>query len=401
MNFYEWILSKKTEKGGKGSGNFDHSGRPGLVGGSAPSNGRVSLGVEDVYSIGRIIRPFDDSEEVKAEYRRDVAKNVRAYIDKVGYKNLDDKTIRAMFVKKIDEIKSKYQTEEDAFKSDEMSNLFFINGKLKEEVDFRAKRDICNGSEDAEDLTDKDIWHNSHDNYFKPLPEELWHCTTDVESILVDGLKSRYERDASGTGLGGGEDDAICLTDREEYAKTIERSLHEMHMIYTGKLTPERMVELAKKGAGGVGHDWSGEFEDHIGSYMGKKPLQEYVDILNGKPYEHRVSFMGKSDIRPATEEERENLIHAFARSYMSARDHSGGLEDPMFMFNDVKAFKKLNPKNFKVLRLKPKNKKCQGHYVGHAEGEWRIYGGGAVDIDDEIDFFDPDDIDSIVGDVS
>ncbi len=48
---YNWAYDKKAAslKGGEGSGNFGHAGRPGEVGGSAPSSAGVIQKVQDVY----------------------------------------------------------------------------------------------------------------------------------------------------------------------------------------------------------------------------------------------------------------------------------------------------------------------------------------------------------------
>jgi hypothetical protein len=219
-----------TTKGGAGSGNFGHAGRPGEVGGSAPKDGiRTGTGGGDGGKTDDPLNLFGGGD------RKRIYKNVSSFLDKHPDITISD--IDTIMNNGIKLLKEKYPDENTMLDSDEMGDLWNIRHILRDEFEFRIRRDISSGKMTVEEAIEKggEFAVETNGSEWRPLPETLWHTTTNIDGIELEGLKSRYERGiTTGLGLGGGEDDVICLTDREDYAKTIERSLHEMHMIHNG-----------------------------------------------------------------------------------------------------------------------------------------------------------------------
>jgi len=290
------------------------------------------------------------------------------------------------------------ENSDKAFNSPEGSYLLIINRSLRREYEYRVKKLISSGKITVEEgvrLAGENVERPYGGARWVELPPKIFHTTTNLKGILETGLSSRRERNvARGVGLGGGEDDAICLTDNEEYAKNLERSLHEMYLVASGKLTVRKMVELARQGAGKVGRSWEAELAKMAKAVLGTDDLEEIINITEGRTPKSD-DLLGPK--RPYTPEEIEDITVQMAKAYMAARQEAGGFENPLFSFNDWDGFKQLDPKQFRTLCLKPKPG-ARGYYLGPAEGEWRIVGGDAVEIENAVAFYDPKDIDSIVG---
>lgn len=405
----------KTLKGGPGSGNHGHAGRPGKVGGSAPSKGGAGKSLDlyglngnyqgyiDYYSPGLppVRKQGIQDEEFFAqyrEYRSVLRKRVNEILDKNGL-TLTTADFRAEESKYLEEF-SKGKGDEK-WLTPEVDAIMEIEKMFRHEYEFRVKAAISRGDIEVEEGARLAGTEAEHPNYadWKLLPEESYHATVNSKAVQAQGLKSRKERGISGgEGLGGGEDETISLTDRQDYARTIERGLHEMSLAARGTLTVRKMFELAEQGAGGVGHDWSSRLGTFTKSIIGIDDRDKLIEIDEGKGIKHEWSVFNSIPDRPYTQDEIMGNRMQILKSYMAARSDQGGFENPMFMFNDWKKTAALDPAQFKVHVYKPANPRAKGTYLGPAEGEYRIVGGDAVKFVKAIDFFGPDDLDEIFG---
>lgn len=397
-------------KGGKGSGNFAHAGRPGHVGGSAPQSGEGSPSFDptlpsDYHALIERFAPnhglsgmINDPAEYKRLYKL-VDAHVFPYLDRVGIR-----VTRHQLEKPFSDALNQVWAEKgDHYIGPETEILLAIEREMRHEHDFRVRQAVCLGEIEPEEA-DEYSYEAAHPNgVWRLLPAETFHATVNSAAVKAQGLKSRRERGSSGgEGLGGGEDEVVCLTDRADYAKTIERGLHEMSLCARGTLNVRKMVDLAQSGAGGVGHDWSGRLQSFIKTIEGKDDLQEFIDIDEGHGIKHDTwHILGdKEPDRPYTQEEIMEKRFSILKSFMAARGAEGGFTNPMFMFNDWKATAALDPAQFKVHVYAPANPKVKGAYLGPAEGEYRIVGGKAVKFKRAIDFFKPDDLKAIFGEL-
>jgi hypothetical protein len=413
---YDHIL--ETLKGGKGSGYFGHAGRPGLQGGSAAVSGSVSMGQgKDVFSDWRSIVNYfapgiDRSASMKGitnERFREINKitmdSVRRFLDENGLIDYNDASSKISLA--ANEYVKQFGGNDDIYFTEGMEVLARVRRNLETEHGFRIKREISRGNitpEEAMKLNndvvseaDQAGEYKSENYVWKIIPKDTWHATTNAAAVIQSGLASRYERgDVGGAGLGGGDSQTISLTNDMEYAKTIERALHEMNLVVSGKITTRDIFDFAKQGAGGVGHDFSQTVYETARGLVGGKNIQELIDRDEGKLL-HYADFFPGTKGNPYTQEEIMWGRTSVLRAFQSARGQEGGIENPFFGFQDTEAFARLDPRQFKVIRFKPKKETAKGMYVW-AEREYRIVGGDAVKFAEEIDFFQPDDINAIFG---
>jgi hypothetical protein len=102
-------------------------------------------------------------------------------------------------------------------------------------------------------------------------------------------------------------------------------------------------------------------------------------------------------DKEKLTYEDKLSIRSSLHNAYLWAKQEAGGYENPMFMFTNQVAFAKLDPRQFKTVRVAPRGK-AMGYYMGDAEHEWRTAGGKTVRVTDVMDNgFDIDNIDTII----
>lgn len=396
-------------KGGKGSGNWSHAGRPGKRGGSQPTKsgeGSQDLSIPSDYRalLARFapgVSMEHRADDMDPAYYQDMARKIRSQVKPFLAKSGLAFTRNQMEENISKAINQLWGEKGETYIGPETEAVLAIDREMRHEYDYLVKRAVTIGEiepEAAEALS----YEAAHPNgIWKPLPAETFHATVNSAAVKALGLKSRRERESSGgEGLGGGEDDVVCLTDRAEYAKTIERGLHEMSLCARGDLNVRKMYDLAVSGAGGVGHRWNDTLMRFSGSIFGTRAtIEDLIAIDEGKAIKRDTwHIFDKEPDRPYTQDEIMQNRMSFLKTYMAARSDSGGFENPMFMFNDWKATAALDPAQFKVHVYKPANPKVKGAYLGPAEGEYRITGGDAVKLKRVIDFFKPDDLKAIYG---
>lgn len=263
---------------------------------------------------------------------------------------------------------------------------------------------------------------------WKPMPDRLYHVTTDLHGVLTHGLKSRDELNQDrGKGLGGGESDTISFTHDHHLAGSILHSMREFHDVVNGKKTPAHMWDEAQTGEGAarpfhedlekaLRNRWTGGIHpglrgQKVLSQGGTTPPEpgaepwsdgDHIDTQKGKWHTHWV--------RPMTDDEKREHAVDFYKQFSANREWAGGRPDPVFFSTDVEGFRKMDPDNFGIVHVKPKPG-AKGYRV-HGMGEWRTATGDAVDIvhhqktaglhDDyefthEVDEYNPDDWDEPV----
>jgi len=243
---------------------------------------------------------------------------------------------------------------------------------------------------------------------WQPLPQRMYHVTTDLESVRQHGLKTRDElNQMHGHGLGGGESDTISLTTNHGLAGHILGALHEMHRAVNGKITPQQMWNQARRGYRAqrpyhesIARNWHSDwkegdelpmglreglrgYEVKQGGMLGSpeeirerhgpgwEPADEGIDVPKG-----RMHYTWRRKMDP--DKQREFAAEVYKR-YSNGRWHAGGPEDPMFFLSDTKAFAKKDPKNFALLHVRPRPG-AQGYPVS-GMNEWRTGTGDALDV--------------------
>jgi hypothetical protein len=256
---------------------------------------------------------------------------------------------------------------------------------------------------------------------WKPLPKDVYHVSTDADSVQKQGLRTRSQLGQRfGKGLGGGSDDTVSVTSDPDLATDVYHALHEHHAVATGKITPQQLLEYAKhppegvepfddhlvKGmvgeesfdylCRGVKDNHSGYGDDQPKMTTRSKAAQEHPDWLPVETSRVRgFDTDGREPLythweRPLTKDEHIRERSEFYKSFSTARQHAGGHRDPLFISNDALAFSKADPEKFGILHLHshkgaqgyPLNTSTDGAHHNHADsGEWRLGEGSPFDI--------------------
>lgn len=249
----------------------------------------------------------------------------------------------------------------------------------------------------------RDSWNGKPSGKgWQPLPQELYHTTTDAAGVMAHGLKSAQELGhKNGHGLGG-TPQWLSMTYSAEHAHNMLDALHEYHDHLTGKTSFADLMDKARKGEGAQ----QPYHESLAGTVFGSNGDEVRDTMMRGKRFEpgyaaheeakergwephptlHTNFGEGKDGRtygagweRPATLYEKHDEYGAFSR----ARHWSGkGKPSILFVSNDREAFAKKDPKNFAVIKLRPKPG-AQG-FPMEGEHEWRTGTGQAVEIDGE-----------------
>jgi hypothetical protein len=241
-------------------------------------------------------------------------------------------------------------------------------------------------------------WGTAEGLGWKPLPQDLYHVTTDVKSVLAHGLKSRDDLGQdSGKGLGGGESDTISFTTDRHLAGSILESMHEFHQVVNGKKTIAHMWDEAKRGEGaarpfhedlerhysnrpgGVQAMIDGEHHSYRGGIEGDDHVKGMTPVEHGDHIETPKGTFHSMWKRPMTEDERRGNAVDFYKRFSAHREWAGGRPDPVFFSTDTDGFAKMDPGNFGILHARPKPG-AHGYPVS-GMGEWRTCDGSAVDV--------------------
>lgn len=343
----------------------------------------VLLDIQDKYALGmaNVVSDFDVSMFTKGE--------VMGVIERMN--------------EQIDANPDLNQEQKDNAKS----WIYGLDHELRQEMEFRVRHEVALGNMDPEYAAALDWYEASHtqgrDGSWELLPDKVWHVTTNSEAVMADRLRSRRELHMrSGTGLGGGEDDTISVTDDYQAAVNIERSIHEAHMVASGSMMPSRMVELARSGAGTKSRkpwismlsSWVGGESAGSGETDDDLPYQlKHLLRLENGGWKTEKNYDGT---QMTWEDFLEDVWDFYNYKFLGARQEAGGFENPVFFGTDWKALAKLNPANFAIIQLRP-IRGARGYRMAGL-GEWRTVGGDTMDVEELINAFYEDDLTNILG---
>lgn len=304
----------------------------------------------------------------------------------------------------------------DELSDDERSKLYWETAGRRKAWDHAVRHAISMGHMTPEDARARGYYPHSHEvgdnswaefnHGWKPLPEELYHVTTNVPGVLQHGLKTRSELGQDrGMGLGAGDDDTVSYTDDPAVAQNIYDTMREAHSVARGEFTPHDMIEHARQGVGAP-RPWLKDLWSYW-NHEGEEPPPGVRDLLNGirrynnwseantaegwaakgfTPDERSISWMGgdgqmrySQPTGPRTEEDQREANFDFYKTWLAYRDHAGGPSNPLIMSSDVHGLAKLDPRDIGILQMTPKPG-ALGYQLS-ALGEWRTPTGQAVDV--------------------
>ena len=204
------VNSKDIQNGGEGSGDFDHAGRPGEVGGSEPAG----TGRKGKYDDNKQTHLFDKDHIIKKEQRkilvdaREKLKNIKdfrkAYLD---YFESSDEDIEHKYIeqgKKVEKLFENTNIKTDDFDDEEKEeNLKIIDKKIKElEETIRANNSI----ERKENIMMTAL--NDLENFVRGIVENA--CKKEVENEKDD--KRKLIDEVAGMMKSAGADDELIRT---------------------------------------------------------------------------------------------------------------------------------------------------------------------------------------------
>lgn len=250
-----------------------------------------------------------------------------------------------------------------------------------------------------------------------PMPELLYHVTTNKAGVLQHGLKSRRDLNQNeGGGLGGGPDETISFTADLQTARDIKRALLEGRAVARGELTLPEMIEMARSGRNAKRPwlpDWFDYYfkqepedergqiplyiqsgidgVDHSGgawpqSEAAKNAKEPGKNWIGEKEWPHHGEGQPKNYVsfkRKMTQDELRKRRFELFKSFSAFREHAGGEMDPLFFGSDPEYLANVQPEQFAIMAFKPKPGR-QGYQVS-ALGEWRTWAGDAVDLVGEV----------------
>jgi len=263
----------------------------------------------------------------------------------------------------------------------------------------------------------------------QPLPETLYHVTSNKSKIMSEGLKTRDDLseelgrehfEKGYPGLGGGPSDLISFTDNLDVAKAIKDSILEAHTMLNSPNSVQDMIEQAKKGSNAE-RPWIDTLYHYKGGQGGNMPLnlkyllqkkeiyREYSKFLTMEEWAKKMGLDvsqieivegdkplvggdGKARymevVIPMSQEKYDENVMDLYRTWSSFREHAGGPFYPLFWSPDASKFKGLDTNQVSILvfRSKPGAKGVKTDGLN----EWRAHTGRAVKlvgeyVDDEI----------------
>ncbi len=299
--------------------------------------------------------------------------------------------------------------------------------RRRHEWDQSAVAALSTGRLTPEDAIAQKIDTDPPANKFKPLPSPLYHATTAASQVRSQGLKSRFEQNAeNGRGLGGGDHKSISFTTDYSTVRGIYDSLLLSKQVLDGRLTPQRMLEMARKGKGAKtpweadlvrwgGSFFNGEEEWRPGQpyglalqmFLDGKKLVRWSDATKeerqkaidagatdgmfgtdrwpgyepvGAGWDGATTHFYQLWARPLTPAEKREYTFDFFKTWLATREHNGGPENPLFFMTDVAALAAVPDKEIAILKCHP-NPGAMGVQLGSL-AEWRTFSGDAVTID-------------------
>lgn len=332
----------------------------------------------------------------------------------------------------------------------------YRSGRTREEVfDFTVRKAVANGElsvEDATAIDSYDFGRFEGSREWKPLPQTLYHTTVAGTAVRETGLKSRWELQGEGMGLGGGNDATISYTDDPEWARDIERTVQEIQQVSAGEVTAADLMKNAAQGIGNNGKpfltdlmsfsgmmgnaafkgsgddiDASSGMEEYLNSpdFDPSVPVpdglasdsetmrvQRYIDAyanpiaikedLARRELSNRYEWLSMSEEAKASaleavnpqmveDRQRELAFDLFKGPYAYSREHAGGHRNPVIWGGSWQDFASIDPAEIITFEFKSKPGAMGGQMS--ALGEWRSFGSENVDVVDELNQFDPEDL--------
>lgn len=210
---------------------------------------------------------------------------------------------------------------------------------------------------------------------WEPLPEEMWHVTTDAPAVETSGmLMTRKELDMDrAVGLGGGSRDTISFTTSREMAERIYDAMGEAQKAASGEWRVIDMMNMAHSGERA-----ERPFASNIAHYYAQYDSRyHHEDWTPGDPYPRPLQeLIDNEDNRVATPDERLD----FYKTFSLMRQSQGGPEDPLFFGTDAEALAAKDPADFGIVKVRPVDG-AMGVQMS-SMGEWRIPTGAAVEIE-------------------
>ena len=268
----------------------------------------------------------------------------------------------------------------------------------------------------------------------QPMPDTLYHVTTNKTQALKQGLKSRAQLGTgAGAGLGGGDEDTISMTDNPETAKRIHDALHEHRSLLRGEIKPEELLHQAAMGQGAEkpwlhnlvqgggnldiqgakegtdtqrveGADWKSKLPPGWQAFLQGRTIQRgsmqdeikqrtgamAVKDIQAKGYEPVGPTWRGGDgelyamhyHRPMTEDERLRAHSGLYKLWSAHREAAGGPEDPLFFQSDPKKLATTPKEDIDILKVHP-HPGTRG-IKQNALGEYRTYSGKALRLADQ-----------------
>ncbi len=241
-----------------------------------------------------------------------------------------------------------------------------------------------------------------------PLPQVLYHVTTNKDAVIRYGLKTRDELSMeSGHGLGGGASNTISFTESLSTANNIKDTLIEAQKVASGKIDIEDILNYAKLGT----NEDRPFYNEIVASYIINRE-DYFINLSNGKITDYSIGlyteedynkYMERNDrtngwkpagkgfiggdnklrynkwIRNLSDDEIIERTFDVYKKCLFWREHAGGKEDPLFFLSDVKALSRINSEQITVLKFRSKPN-AHGYQMG-ALGEWRTFSGEAVEL--------------------
>lgn len=267
--------------------------------------------------------------------------------------------------------------------------------------EFETMHKLSSGDWSPEKVREEGFSMEGRIDDWKPLPDTTYHVTTNSAALAKMGIKSRFELGMHmGPGLGGGSDKTISLSTDRNIAKSIERSMHEAQMVASNQVSVRDLLNWAKDGAGGVGHNWAwqatherddsrppADFDPLARPELLPNRLKNLIDFEAGQtiidPWDNN---------KPWTQEKYNSEKWSFySIDYMYARQWQGGFENPVFFSTDTRRLAASDPRQFKTHVYRPASKKTLGWQMSGLK-EWRVVGSDTIKQKGVIDFYDPDD---------
>jgi GNAT superfamily N-acetyltransferase len=269
-------------------------------------------------------------------------------------------------------------------------------------LDYMQAREHGYTGDAREDTRDDWTGQHSEGKGWQPLPQKLYHTTTDAAGVAAHGLRSGDELgQRRGHGLGG-TPEWLSMTHREDNAHSMLDALHEYHDHLNGKTTFADLHRAAQNAEGAekpfhdaFEHGVSGGHNEYAQDSMrrGKRLEPGFATYTEAKekgwtphPTIHKNFGVTKDGREVGTGWERDPNVeerHDEYGAFSRAREWSGnGKPSVLFTSNDREAFAKKDPSNFAVLHLRPRPG-AQG-FPGGDKHEWRTGTGDAVEVHGE-----------------